>query len=122
MPLNASPRLALVVACACTVWGCGDGRPPLSPTSPSSLSSQTSPRARGTELNGAPRRIDSDGDGYEDGDGGVDFPVFYPDGGPLPDPGSVPNPDELPPPDGVVMPVQLTINIVGTFGAAAFSP
>jgi plastocyanin len=68
-----------------------------------------------------PQRVDNDGDGYEDGDGG-NVPMPDPNAGPMPDPGSAPNPDQLPPPDGVPVPVQLTINIVGTFGATAFAP
>ena len=110
MQLNGSLHVALVVACAGTIWGCGDTRSQLSPTSPSSALSQTSPRVRGTVLNATPRRVDSDGDGYEDGEV------------PMPDPGSVPNPNQPPPPDGGAIPAQLTINIVGTFGAAAFAP
>ena len=110
MRLNVSLRLALVVVYAGAIWGCGDTRSQLSPISPSSLSSQSSPRIPGTTLNAVPQRVDNDGDGYDDGEA------------PMPDPGSMPNPDQLPPPDGVVVPVQLTINIVGTFGAAAFAP
>lgn len=121
MRLNVSLRLALVVVCAGAIWGCGDSRSQLLPTSPSSVSSQTSPRIPGTIPNAAPRRVDNDGDGYDDGDGSGD-PVPDPNTGPMPDPGSIPNPDQLPPPDGVVIPVQLTINIVSTFGASAFAP
>jgi plastocyanin len=110
MQLDVSLRSALVLVCAGTIWGCGDTRSQLSPTSPSSIASQTSPRDRSEPANTVPRRIDSDGDGYED-------PA-------MPDPGSVPAPvpGEVPPPQSVVVPVQLTINIVGTFGAAAFAP
>jgi hypothetical protein len=86
------------------------------------MSSQPSPNARGAGLNAAPRRIDSDGDGYEDVDSGGGFPMPDPNGGPPQDPGSIPSPDQLPPPDGGVVPVQLTISIVSTFGAAAFAP
>ena len=110
MHLNVSRRLALVVVCASAIWGCGDTRSQLSPTSPSSLSPPSSPRTAGTILSGMPQRVDSDGDGYEDGEL------------PMPAPGPMPSPDQPPPPDGVVVPVQLTINIVGTFGAAAFAP
>jgi hypothetical protein len=78
------------------------------------MSAGSSPRTPGTILTAVPRRVDSDGDGYEDGEA--------PMPGPMPDPGSMPNPDQLPPPDGVVVPAQLTINIVGGFGAAAFGP
>ena len=109
---NASLRLALVVVCAGAIWGCGDSRSQLLPTSPSSVSSQTSLRSPGTIPNAA-RRVDNDGDGYDDGDG---------DGDPMPDPVPMPGPDQLPPSDGVVVPVQLTINIVGTSGASAFAP
>jgi plastocyanin len=109
MRLNVSRGLALVV-CTGAIWGCGDTQSQLSPTSPSSLSSRSSPRNAGTTLNAGPQRVDSDGDGYEDGEA------------PMPNPGPVPNPDQPPPEDGVVVPVQLTINIVGTFGAAAFAP
>lgn len=118
MQLNVSLRLALIVVCAGAIWGCGDTRSQLSPTSPSSLSSESSPRTSGTVLNAVPRRVDNDGDGYDDGEA----PAPDPNAGPMPDPGSMPTPDQLPPPDGVVVPVPLTINIVGTFGAAAFAP
>src|SRR5687767_5002546 len=118
MALNVSLRLALVVGCAGAIWGCGDSRSQLSPTSPSSMSAGSSPSTPGTILNAVPRRVDNDGDGYEDGE----VPMPDPTGGPMPDPGSMPNPGQLPPPDGVVVPVQLTINIVGGFGAAAFGP
>ena len=118
MALKISLRLALVLGCAGAIWGCGDTRSQLSPTSPSSMSAGSSPSTPGTILNAVPRRVDNDGDGYEDG--GV--PIPDPNGGPMPDPGSMPNPGQLPPPDGVAVPVQLTINIVGGFGAAAFGP
>lgn len=81
------------------------------------MSAGSSPSTPGTILNAMPRRVDSDGDGYEDGE----VPMPDPNAGPMPDPGSMPNPGQPPPPDGVV-PVQLTINIVGGFGAAAFGP
>ena len=48
MQLNVSLRLALVVVCAGAIWGCGDSRSQLLPTSPSSLSSGSSPRTPGT--------------------------------------------------------------------------
>jgi hypothetical protein len=118
MRLNVSLRLALVVVYAGAIWGCGDSRSQLSPISPSSLSSQSTPRTPGTTLNAVPQRVDNDGDGYDDGEA----PMPDPNAGPMPDPGSMPNPDQPPPPDGVVVPVQLTINIVGTFGAAGFAP
>jgi plastocyanin len=63
-------------------------------------------------LDATPRQVDSDGDGYEDGE------VPMPDPAPAP----APSPDQPLPPDGGVLPVQLTINIVGTFGPAAFAP
>jgi len=108
MRRNTARGLALVVTCTAAIWGCGDARSPLSPMAPSSLSAGLSPGTHGTTLKAVPQRVDSDGDGYEDGEV------------PPPDPGSMPNPDPLPPQDGVMVPVQLTINIVGTFGTAAF--
>ena len=72
----------------------------------------------------APRNVDNDGDGYDDGDYPPPPP---PDPGttPPPGPGTPPPPDPgtVPPPtDGVPAPVQLTINVVGTFGSGAFVP
>jgi hypothetical protein len=83
----------------------------MSPTSPSvaSRASEDAPRSATTF---APRRADTDGDGYEDGEPG-----------PMPDPGTVPPPEGMPVPDGIpVPPVQLTISVVGLLGNLSFAP
>ena len=103
-----------MVVCAGTVWGCGENR--LSPASPSLVSaprSEAAPRS-GTTL--TPRRIDADGDGYEDPEGPPTDP------GMIPPPGQVPPPEGMPAPEGIPPPVQLTISIVGSFGPTAYAP
>ena len=57
--------------------------------------------------NAAAHRLDSDGDGYDDG-----APQMPSEPAPAPDP-TIPSPAPAP--------VQLTINIVGTFGTGAFA-
>jgi plastocyanin len=109
MRLNAPCGLAVIAAFV--LAGCGEQRAasPLSPSVLSERSPQNTQRISGTL---APRRVDNDGDGYDDGDG-------YPP----PDPGTGPAPDpNQPPPEGTPGPVQLTINVVGTFGSGAFNP
>jgi plastocyanin len=117
MGLDSLSRCAVIAVVAGFLSACGEGG--MSPTSPSvtSRASQDAPRSA---TNFSPRRVDEDGDGYED-----------PESGPMPDPGTVPppNPDQVPPPEGMpapegipVPPVQLTINVVGTFGTGAFAP
>jgi plastocyanin len=108
------------------VWGCvvlavfvgaasGCGERGASPLSPSVLSSRSSEDVRQPSGAFAPRRADNDGDGYED-------PEPAPEGAPPPVPGGeTPNPEQVPP-VGVPGPVQLTINIVGSFGNQAFAP
>ena len=106
-----------MVACAGTVWGCGENR--LSPASPSLMSA---PGSEGAPRSGAsitPRRVDADGDGYDD-----------PEPGPMPAPGTPPPADQVPPPEGMPapdgiplpVPVQLTISIIGSFGTGAYAP
>lgn len=108
-----------MVAFAGLLTGCSEQRAasPLSPSVLSERSSQDPRQATGTLT---PRRVDNDGDGYDDGE-----PPSPPDPGtePPPDPGTVPppNPDQ-PPTDGVPAPVQLTITVVGSFGNGAFAP
>jgi plastocyanin len=117
MRLNS---LAAIAVFASVLSACGERG--MSPTSPSLLSSRASDDAPRPATRLAPRRVDEDGDGYED-------PEPYP----IPDPGMYPppNPEQVPPPDGMPMPgpegipapqVQLTINVVGTFGTGAFAP
>lgn len=110
MRIKPALRLFVVVICAGVVWACGDSRSQLSPTSPSSGSLLNPPRSPGTIANAVPRRADNDGDGYED-----DAPMPDPYGMPPPAPGG-------PLPDEVVVPVQLTINIISTLGAPGFEP
>ena len=89
------------MAALAIIAGCADRTgSPLSPSALSSLSSEGAPRGAVTL---APRRVDEDGDGYED----PDQPQIP--GQPLP-------------PDGVPIRVQLTINVVSSFGIAAFVP
>lgn len=123
--MKHSIALAVAVMCTGIIWGCADSRSPISPSS--SLTPQTSANRAGARQNAAPRRIDSDGDGYEDGDGyGGDYGPMPDPYGPMPDPGYVPGPDQVPPgdvpPGEVPVIVQLAINIVGTFGPAAYAP
>jgi plastocyanin len=106
MKLNASLGLALTAVCSGTVWGCGSGGNQLSPLSPSpvalSLAARPVPGASSAELTSRPRQLDEDGDGYED---------------------PVPAPTQVPPAtDPASVPLQLTVNITGTFGPAAFAP
>ena len=113
MRVNAWFGLTLGVIGLGTVWGCGDGRNQLSPSSPSALSSSRSPSPRSISL-AHPNHLDSDGDGYEDPEQPGDMP-------PPGEPTSVPDPGQIPAPDATV-PVQLTINITGSFGTGAFAP
>src|SRR5687767_11170517 len=111
MRLNAFCGFAAMAAFACVLSGCGEHRAS-SPLSPSSLSSRSSADVRPAVGNLTPRRVDNDGDGYED-----------PEPGPTPDPGTGPTPPpEQPPGDGAPLPVQLTITVVGAFGSSAFAP
>src|SRR5687768_9395464 len=111
MKLNAWLSLILGVIGIGVVWGCGDGRN--SPTSPSAQSSRPAPGARSVSLSHL-RRVDSDGDGYEDPE--------LPGGPPTPgEPAPGPDPGQFPP-SGEIVPVQLTINITASFPAAAFAP
>jgi hypothetical protein len=117
MRLNGPARIVVISMFAGVVSACGQqrGLSPLSPTELSSRNTGDAPRAREATL--APRRVDNDGDGYED-------PYDYP----MPDPGAGPGPNPMPgpppPTDGVPVPVpvQLTISIVGSFGNLAFAP
>ena len=116
MRLNASFGLALSSAVlAGAVWGCGNGRSQLLPASPSALSSSLppSPQAAGANPTVQRQRLDEDGDGYED-----PVPGDTPGG---PPPGSMPDPGQVPPPEAGI-PVQLTVNITGSFGSTAFAP
>jgi hypothetical protein len=116
MRLNASSRLAVIAAFAGVFAACGEHRA-ASPLSPSSLSSRSSEDVRPAVGNLTPRRVDDDGDGYEDPEPG---PPAEPGTGPTPPPGQLP-PEGLPP-EGIPAPVQLTINVVASFGSAAFAP
>ena len=105
----------LFTACAGAIWGCAEPRSPISPT----LSSPVTGRAQDTRaavMTTPLRRVDSDGDGYDDGD-----PQAPPESVPAPDP-SMPAPGPAPLPDGTIPPVQLTINIVSPAGPAGFAP
>jgi plastocyanin len=127
MRLNAFCGFAVIAAFAGVLSGCGDQRA-ASPLSPSSLASRSSEDVRQAGGTIAPRNVDRDGDGYDDGpddsyppppapDDPGTVPPPDPGTGPMPDPGTVP-----PPTDGMPAPVQLTINVVGTFGSGAFVP
>ena len=108
MKPNGTYGLALVGLCALTIYGCANERHALSPLSPSSVSSSASDVGNRGAV--APlRRVDNDGDGYDDG----------PAPEPMPDPGS---PPPQVPPDGAPAPVILTVNIVGAAGSGAFVP
>jgi hypothetical protein len=114
MRLNEFFGCVVIAAFAGVVSGCGEHRS-VSPLSPSLLSERSPDNARRADGTLSPRRVDNDGDGYDD-----------PEPGPPPDPGMEPpppNPD-APPTDGVPppVPVQLTITVVGTFGSGAFVP
>ena len=118
MRLNALSGFAVVAVFAGVLSGCGERG--MSPTSPSLLSSRASEDAPRPATSFAPRRVDEDGDGYEDPEPG---PMPDPGTSPPPNPGQVPPPAGMPAPEGIpVPPVQLTINIVGTFGTGAFAP
>lgn len=111
--------LGVAAIAALAIAGCGDRRAasPLSPSSLSVRAPEDAPRTGGTL---APRRVDNDGDGYDDGpDPGS---PTDPGTGPTPDPNQPPNPDQPPPADAPPAPVQLTINVVGSFGNGAFVP
>ena len=101
----------MIAAFAGFFAGCGENR--LSPTSPSLLPSRASDDTPRSGANFAPRRVDNDGDGYED-----------PEPGPMPEPGTgpMPNPEQVPPPEGMPAPVQLTISVVGLLGNLSFAP
>ena len=116
MRLKRFTGFALVAVFAGALWGCGENR--LSPTSPSVMSVpgfEGAPRS-GTSI--TPRRVDADGDGYEDPEPG---PPADPGMIPPPSPGQVPPPDGMPAPEGIPT-VPLTISIVGSFGPAAYGP
>jgi hypothetical protein len=119
----ASGRFVLIAALSGVVSGCS-GQRPASPLSPSLLSSPASNNVRQSGASFAPRRADNDGDGYDDGDPPPEMTPPDPGTGPMPDPGTGPIPDpNQPPVDGVPpAPVQLTINVIGTFGSGAFAP
>jgi hypothetical protein len=117
MRLNASFVFAGIAAFAGVLSGCGEHRA-ASPLSPSVLSSRSSEGAQRAGVNLAPRRVDHDGDGYEDHEPG---PPADPGTNPPPDSGTPPNP-EPPPPEGLPGPVQLTISVIGSFGNGAFAP
>jgi plastocyanin len=110
MRLNKALGLVVAVTCGGTVWGCGEGRTQLSPVSPSSLSSAPSRSTPGPGLSQAPRYVDKDGDGYDDG------PETPEGSGTTPPPGPIPAPEQGP------VPVPLTVNITGTFGPGSFMP
>jgi plastocyanin len=111
MRLNAFCGFAAMAAFAGVLSGCGEHRVS-SPLSPSSLSARSSEDVRPALGDLIPRRVDNDGDGYED-----------PEPGPTPDPGTDPpaNPEQ-PSPDGAPLPVQLTVSVVASFGSSAFAP
>lgn len=97
--------------------GCSEHRG--SPLSPSPLSLDSSQPAPRTSANVAPRRIDYDGDGYDDPSPSMPTdPGTYPN----PDPGQFPSPDGTLPPEGIPPPVQLTISVVGLLQNLSFSP
>jgi hypothetical protein len=118
MRLPLSGGCVLVAALAGIVAGCGE-RHAASPLSPSLLSSPASEDGGRRAAAFAPRRADDDGDGYDDGE-----PPADPGADPVPDPGTPPTPDpNQPPVEGLPpAPIQLTISVIGSFGAAAFAP
>lgn len=124
MRFNAPAGFALIAVLAGVLSGCGERRA-ASPLSPSLLSSPASEDARRAGGTLSPRRVDNDGDGYDDGEPPPDpgpGPTPDPGSGPTPDPGTIPDPNQ-PPPEGVPPPpVQLTISVVGSFGSGAFAP
>ena len=101
----------MITALAITGSACGE-RGLVSPTGPSVVSQRSAADTQRARTAGGLRRIDEDGDGYED-----------PEGMPS-DPGTVPmpSPGDVPPPEGIPAPVQLTINVVGISGPLSFAP
>ena len=93
-----------MAAFACVFAGCADRA--ASPLSPSSLSARSPENVRPSVGNFAPRGTYHDGDEHDEPEPGTDPP---------------PNPEQ-PPPDGAPLPVQLTINVVASFGSSAFAP
>jgi plastocyanin len=112
MQLNRAAAL-LFTACAGAIWGCAETRSPISPTLPLPAAGLTRD-TRAAAMTASVQRVDSDGDGYDDGEPATPMP------GPEPVPG--PAPGETPLPDGTLPPVQLTVNIVASFGSGAFAP
>jgi plastocyanin len=114
MKTNTFLGAALITALAVTALACGQ-RGLSSPTGPSLASARSEADTQRSRTPGAARRIDADGDGYEDPDSGMPA-----------DPATVPmpNPDQIPLPEGVPAPapVQLTINVVGLLGPLSFVP
>jgi plastocyanin len=117
MLLSVSRRLAFSVTCAALLWSCGGDWTRSSPSSPSSLSSETSRNTPGRASTVELRRVDNDGDGYDDGPENTPAPAPEMPAPEMPAPGApAPNPDQAP------APVLLTVNIVGAFGTGAFVP
>ena len=114
MRLNTLLGVVLITALAMTGSACGE-RGPSSLTGPSLVSSHSDVDAQRVRTPGAARRIDADGDGYEDPDSGM---PSDPATVPMPNSDQVPLPDGVPPP----APVQLTINVVGLLGPLSFVP
>lgn len=116
MQLQPGFAFAVIAVFAGLLAGCGESR--LSPTSPSLTASRASDDAPRSAARFTPRRVDDDGDGYEDPEPGPADPAM-----PSPIPGEVPPPEGIPAPEGMPpAPVQLTINIVGSFGSLAYAP
>lgn len=104
----------MITALAVTGSACGE-RGLASPTEPSGLVSRSAADTQRVRTAGAARRIDEDGDGYEDPDPGAGMPSD-------PGPGPMPNPGDVPLPEGLPAPIQLTINVVGLLGPLSFVP
>lgn len=115
MPFHARSGFVAAAALAGVLAGCSENR--LSPTSPSVTASRPSGDAPRSAAGFVPRQVDEDGDGYED-----PAPAPAPEPGTPSAPGPVPPTDGVPVPGGLPVPVQLTINIVGSFGTLAFAP
>ena len=114
MTLNLSSGVALTAALGLTLSACGE-RGGMSPTSPSVVSSLQTREAQRSASPLVRKGIDSDGDGYDDGDSGMPPDAgMYPEGIP---PAGFPPPEGLPP-----APLQLTIGIVGLIGPLSFVP